>query len=182
MKYHLSRITICCSKSHNGSDVMAKRMKLVGTHVEEPAILTIMRIKWLWLLVSCWLSCCGSWHPTFPSTPTFPSASRNVLTLHQENPLFLMFPALATAAALRRCRALASLGSSRVSKAAQVLFTQWRSCWPKDFVICPKIWRVDEVWSRSFARACHVHNTKRRLSTILLCGSGNKPSKTGIEH
>ena len=36
----------------------------------------------------------------------------------------LSLPALVAAAAWRRCRALASLGSSCVSKAAQVLFTQ----------------------------------------------------------
>ena len=74
MLSHISR-----DKSRGRSDDQSST--LVGTHVEEPAIFTIMRIRWLRLLISCWLSCCGSWHLTFPLTPTSTSASKNILTL-----------------------------------------------------------------------------------------------------
>jgi hypothetical protein len=86
------------------------------------------------------------------------------------------------AVALRRCRALSSLGSSRVSKALHDFLTQRRIWAPSAFVVAANAWRVDDVCSRSFAYACHRHRIKRRSRIMSLWGLGSRPSKTGIEH
>ena len=89
---------------------------------------------------------------------------------------------LAAAAAFRRVRALTSLGSSHVSKAEHVFFTNFRSMKPRERVASLRCLSVVEVWRRSLAVACQVHNMNRRSRMIELCGSGRRCSKTGIEH
>jgi hypothetical protein len=91
------------------------------------------------------------------------------------------FP-LAEVAALRRVRALTSLGSSRVSKAEQVFLANFRSKNPSERVASLRHLRVELVWRRSLAVACHVHKMNKRSSMRVLCGSGRRSSITGIEH
>ena len=88
---------------------------------------------------------------------------------------------LAEVAAFRRVRALTSLGSSCVSK-VDVFFANFRSMKPRERVASLRYIRVVVVWRRSLPDACQVHNMNRRSRMRVLCGSGRRSSKTGIEH
>ena len=73
MIYNLSGIIIGCSKLSNCSNVVAKSVKLICTHVKNLANFTVMHTRQLVLL-----GCClhGTWnqHLTFPPPylATFP--------------------------------------------------------------------------------------------------------------
>lgn len=82
----------------------------------------------------------------------------------------------------RRSRASASLGSSFVLNAELVLLWKSRRSFPSKVVYQSSISNVRSVCRRSFAKACQWANTKRRSSNFELCGSGIRPSKTGMAH
>ena len=84
--------------------------------------------------------------------------------------------------AVRRMRAASSPGSRFVLYWEHVLFVKRRSCRPSSFVCDRSDAMVYSVCFRSFAYACHVARSKARSRTILLCGSGSRPSRTGIQH
>ena len=81
-----------------------------------------------------------------------------------------------------RLRAVASFGSSVVENAEQVIALKRRSSQPSNVVTDSMRVRVDSVWIRSLASACHSARRNNRVITISLCGSGSSPSKTGIAH
>jgi len=91
-------------------------------------------------------------------------------------------PCFFALAARRRTRAASSLGSRVVLYCEHVLLVKWRSCRPSSFVCDRRDLRVNSVCFLSFAYACHVARSKARSRITLLCGSGNSPSRTGIQH
>lgn len=64
----------------------------------------------------------------------------------------------------------------------QVLLSKRRSILPNSFVCERNDPTVCSVCFLSLAYACHVARSKARSRMILLCGSGSRPSRTGIEH
>ena len=120
-------------------------------------------------------SCCFPF--SFSDLPLAFSFPFPDLTAFITDPLFL-----ADVAAFRRVRALTSLISSRVLKAEQVFFANFRSMKPRERVASVRYLKVVVVWRRSFAVACQVHKINKRSRMTVLCGSGRRCSNTGIEH
>lgn len=64
----------------------------------------------------------------------------------------------------------------------QVFFLNSRRLAPKDAVTSDKITKVCSVCMRSFARPCQWAKVNRSFRMRVLCGSGKRPSNTGIAH
>ena len=79
-------------------------------------------------------------------------------------------------------RALASLGSSVVENAEQVVSRNRRSSHPRMMVADSMYERVDSVCMRNFVSACHSASRNSNVMTTALWGSGSRPSKTGMAH
>jgi hypothetical protein len=60
--------------------------------------------------------------------------------------------------------------------------TKYHKPEPKAVVAISRRWRDVSVWMPSLAKACHVASKKMRSRTVVLCGSGIRPSKQGIIH
>jgi hypothetical protein len=60
--------------------------------------------------------------------------------------------------------------------------TEFRSSVPSNAVALSKRRRVSSVCIRNLARPHHCTDTKRSRKMFSLSSSGNKPSKTGMEH
>ena len=81
-----------------------------------------------------------------------------------------------------RSLAAASRFSSLVSKAGHSFSWKSRSACPSAEVVDSKIAKLRSVCWRSFARPCQCAKMNRRSKRRELCGSGRRPSKTGMEH
>jgi len=81
-----------------------------------------------------------------------------------------------------RWRASVSRLSSCVLKTAHVFLLNFRNSAPISRVVPSRILSVLSVCRRSFAKPCQWLQMNNNRKTILLCGSGRRPSKTGIEH
>ena len=82
----------------------------------------------------------------------------------------------------RRARATRSRSNSLVGNAAQVLSLNVRNRLPRDVVTRDKISKVGSVCIWSLARPCQWARSNRSSRTHVFCGSGKRPSKTGIAH
>jgi hypothetical protein len=92
-------------------------------------------------------------------------------------------PLLAPAFFDRRCiHASDSRLSSRVPKAAQVLFANLQKSVPRWVVEQLNMLTVESVCMRSFARACQFAQMKSNRKILPLCGSERRPSKAGMIH
>ena len=81
-----------------------------------------------------------------------------------------------------RSLAAASRFSSLVSKAGHSFSWKSRRACPSAEVVDSKTPKLRSVCCRSFARPCQCAKTNRRFKRRELCGSGRRPSKTGMEH
>jgi len=81
-----------------------------------------------------------------------------------------------------RSLAAASRFSSLVSKAGHSFSWKSRRACPSAEVVDSKIPKLRSVCCWSFARPCQCAKMNRRFKRRELCGSGRRPSKTGMEH
>ena len=84
-------------------------------------------------------------------------------------------------ASLQICT-LYSCCNSLVSNWMHVFWLKSQSLTPKNSVNLSNSSRIRSWWMQNFTKQCQWAMVKSNSTTTLLCGLGNNPSKTSIEH